>query len=131
MGFRSGWRRVTCSKSEVTSIDTHPLPDFEILEMQWALQRLVSMSGAAGWVDLEDRDSDSTLNGDECLFDRQTVSKWVADTAAYKSDQYAPFGDLEESPGGRRGYWWWVILRQILPQSLRLPEITWHAARIS
>jgi hypothetical protein len=82
------------------NIDTHPLPDFEILEMQWALQRLVSMSGAAGWVDLEDRDSDSTLNGDECLFDRQTISKWVTDTGAYKSDQYSPFGDLEERPGG-------------------------------
>jgi hypothetical protein len=82
------------------NIDTHPLPDFEVLEMQWVLQRLVSMSGAAGWVDLEDRDSDSILTGDECLFDRQTVSKWVADTAAYKSDQYAPFGALEERPGG-------------------------------
>jgi len=48
--------------------DTHPLPDYEILNMQWCLQRLVSMSGAAGWYEL-----DFSWNND-------TISKWVSDT---------------------------------------------------
>jgi hypothetical protein len=85
-------------KIRSNNLDTHPLPDLEILEMQWVLQRLVSMSGAAGWADLEDG-SDSTLpNGEECLLDRQSISKWVSDAAACNSHQYDPFRALEERP---------------------------------
>jgi hypothetical protein len=37
-----------------------PLPSLELLEMQWVLQRLVGMCGAAGWpkLDLDDDDID-------------------------------------------------------------------------
>ena len=35
-----------------------PLPSIDLLDMQWTLQRLVGMSGAAGWVPLDD-DSES------------------------------------------------------------------------
>lgn len=41
-----------------TDPNTHPLPSFELLEMQWHLQRIVSMSGAAGIYDDEDDDDD-------------------------------------------------------------------------
>ena len=40
-----------------------PLPSVEFLEMQWILQRLVGMSGAAGWPIL-DLDEDESLDGD-------------------------------------------------------------------
>ena len=33
--------------------ETHPLPSWELLEMQWFLQRVVAMSGAAGWPQFE------------------------------------------------------------------------------
>src|SRR3954447_20458523 len=36
-----------------------PLPSMELLEMQWVLQRLVAMSGAAGWPSLDDIDDDT------------------------------------------------------------------------
>lgn len=35
-----------------------PLPDWDLLEMQWHLQRLVGMSGAAGWLELENPDDE-------------------------------------------------------------------------
>jgi hypothetical protein len=36
-----------------------PLPSLELLEMQWVLQRLVGMCGAAGWpiLNLDDDDT--------------------------------------------------------------------------
>jgi hypothetical protein len=44
-----------------------PLPSMELLEMQWILQRLVGMSGAAGWPSLDDIDDDSAENEDDWL----------------------------------------------------------------
>src|SRR3954447_4707576 len=44
-----------------------PLPSMELLEMQWVLQRLVGMSGAAGWPSLDDIDDDSVENEDDWL----------------------------------------------------------------
>src|SRR5207245_411769 len=41
----------------------HPLPSWDLLEMQWFLQRLVGMCGAAGWPSLE-LDDDDTDDGD-------------------------------------------------------------------
>jgi hypothetical protein len=41
-----------------------PLPSLELLEMQWALQRLVGMCGAAGWPSLDSIDDD-TIDGDD------------------------------------------------------------------
>jgi hypothetical protein len=35
-----------------------PLPNVELLEMQWFLQRLMGMCGAAGWPSLDDDDGD-------------------------------------------------------------------------
>src|SRR5271156_1350700 len=40
-----------------------PLPSLELLEMQWILQRLVGMSGAAGWPSLDDIDEDIDEDG--------------------------------------------------------------------
>jgi len=67
--------------------DELPLPSVELLEMQWFLQRLVGMSGAARWptLDLDDDDSvddisawlvpDVTSNVDNSL---KRVCDWVA-----------------------------------------------------
>jgi hypothetical protein len=41
-----------------------PLPSLELLEMQWALQRLVGICGAAGWPGLDSIDDD-TIDGDD------------------------------------------------------------------
>ncbi|KAK9319847.1 hypothetical protein V1517DRAFT_348725 [Lipomyces orientalis] len=38
---------------------TKPLPSFQLLEMQWFLQRVAGMAGAAGDIDWEDLDNDS------------------------------------------------------------------------
>jgi hypothetical protein len=44
-----------------------PLPSLELLEMQWVLQRLVGMCGAAGWPSLDSYDDD-TIDGDDGWF---------------------------------------------------------------
>jgi hypothetical protein len=41
-----------------------PLPSLELLEMQWVLQRLVGMSGAAGWPTFTTDDDDDDILGD-------------------------------------------------------------------
>jgi hypothetical protein len=43
-----------------------PLPSLDLLEMQWVLQRLVGMSGAAGWPSLDSFDDD-TIDNDDSL----------------------------------------------------------------
>jgi hypothetical protein len=43
-----------------------PLPSLELLEMQWFLQRLVGMSGAAGWPSLDEIDDDTVDDDDGC-----------------------------------------------------------------
>jgi len=65
-----------------------PLPSMELLEMQWFLQRLVGMCGAAGWPILEDDDDDTVDNDDGWLAQEYTngnvhntlkrVREWVA-----------------------------------------------------
>jgi hypothetical protein len=43
--------------------ESHPLPSLELLDMQWVLQRLVAMCGAAEWPWIEaDDDSDHFYN---------------------------------------------------------------------
>jgi hypothetical protein len=49
-----------------------PLPSLELLEMQWALQRLVGMCGAAEWPSLDEYDDDS-IDGDNGWFIPQTL----------------------------------------------------------
>src|SRR5947209_1871762 len=44
-----------------------PLPSMELLEMQWVLQRLVGMCGAAGWPSLDLDDDDIDDNDDSWL----------------------------------------------------------------
>jgi len=68
-----------------------PLPSMELLEMQWFLQRVVGMSGAAGWpiLDLDDDESvdddrgwlvpDHTSNVDNTM---KRVCEWVASEKA-------------------------------------------------
>jgi hypothetical protein len=47
---------------KTTDTKTLPLPSMELLEMQWYLQRLVAMSGAAEWPSLNwDSDDDSSI----------------------------------------------------------------------
>jgi len=41
-----------------------PLPSLELLKMQWVLQRLVGMSGAAGWPNLDSFDDDTIDSND-------------------------------------------------------------------
>jgi hypothetical protein len=50
-----------------------PLPSLELLEMQWFLQRLVGMCGAAGWPSLDD-DDDDTADMHNSL---KRVHEWV------------------------------------------------------
>jgi hypothetical protein len=64
-----------------------PLPSLELLEMQWVLQRLVGMSGAAGWPSLDEIDDDSVDNDDNWLIpdyadSLKRVRELVAEEAA-------------------------------------------------
>jgi hypothetical protein len=43
-----------------------PLPSLELLEMQWVLQRLVGMCGAAEWPSLDEIDDDTVDDDDGC-----------------------------------------------------------------
>ena len=47
-------------KLTTENLETHPLPSWELLEMQWFLQRVVAMSGAAGWPRSDFQDDDDT-----------------------------------------------------------------------
>jgi len=49
-----------------------PLPSLELLEMQWVLQRLVGMCGAAGWPSLDLYDDDTVDNDDSWLIPDHT-----------------------------------------------------------
>lgn len=54
---------------------SRPLPSWELLEMQWILQRITAMSGAVGTPELDLNDDDDN-NGDiKSCFDR--VYKWI------------------------------------------------------
>jgi len=48
-------------KFKTTDAKRLPLPSMELLEMQWYLQRLVAMSGAAGWPILDWSDDDDII----------------------------------------------------------------------
>ena len=49
-----------------------PLPSLELLEMQWVLQRLVGMTGAAGWPSLDLYGDDIVDNDDSWLIPDHT-----------------------------------------------------------
>lgn len=53
---------------ETSDSNTHPLPNKHLLEMQWHLNRVVALSGAAEAPDLED-------NTDEEAGGRMALSK--------------------------------------------------------
>jgi hypothetical protein len=65
-----------------TDPDTRPLPSFDLLEMQWHLQRIVSMSGAAGIYEDDDYDDD---DDNDCDDDR-AVSKTYSDIISWLGD---------------------------------------------
>ena len=65
--------------------ETHPLPSWELLEMQWFLQRVVAMSSAASWPrfdfqDNNDIDSNSMPAIEEISnydWDHENVLNWI------------------------------------------------------
>ncbi|EEH04553.1 conserved hypothetical protein [Histoplasma capsulatum G186AR] len=83
-----------------TNPDTHPLPSFELLDMQWCLQRIVSMSGAAGVYDEEDDDDD---NDDDSKWHKGVVHKSISEWDIYSwvppppSDSASSEGDELDS----------------------------------
>ena len=79
-GIRSG--QVFSFKT--TEPEGQPLPSWELLEMQWYLQRLVAMSGAAGWPSFDWDDDDdsipcfnSTYADGNANTTFQDVSEWI------------------------------------------------------
>ncbi|QSS50626.1 hypothetical protein I7I53_11384 [Histoplasma capsulatum var. duboisii H88] len=86
--------------------DTHPLPSFELLDMQWCLQRIVSMSGAADVYDEEDGDGDDDDGGE---WHREIVHKSISEWDIYSwvppppSDSASSEGDeLDIRPLGQK-----------------------------
>jgi hypothetical protein len=81
-----------------------PLPSLELLEMQWVLQRLVGMSGAAGWpsLDMFDDDTIDSDNGwlipdDTDYNSSERVHEWVSaeETAGITSESSTPAPMIE------------------------------------
>ena len=68
---------VSGTKFTMTTDDAtnKPLPDPGLLELQWHLQRILAMSGAAGWKE-EDFDHDDPGTA---VVDTATVSQWLDD----------------------------------------------------
>jgi HNH endonuclease len=63
----SSWRIRSGETLTFTTKDPKklPLPNVELLEMQWFLQRLVGMCGAAGWPSLDDDGDDDLVDDDD------------------------------------------------------------------
>ncbi|KAL4956718.1 hypothetical protein BDW69DRAFT_70192 [Aspergillus filifer] len=57
------------------SPESHPLPSFEILEMQWFLTRAAALSGAAELLDDRDLHSDSEFGGEISVDDLDIYEK--------------------------------------------------------
>ncbi|KAJ4299170.1 hypothetical protein N0V90_004414 [Kalmusia sp. IMI 367209] len=73
-------RLVSGTRFTMTTDDptNKPLPDPGLLELQWHLQRILAMSGAAGWKE-EDFDHDDPGTG---VVAPPTVQEWLDDTPA-------------------------------------------------
>ena len=65
-----------------------PLPSLELLEMQWVLQRLVGMSGAAGWPAL-DTFEDDTIDSDDGLLVSDYTDYNVHDSSERVSEWFS------------------------------------------
>ena len=59
---------------------THPLPSFGLLEMQWHLNRIVSMSGAA---DIYDDDDDDDHHFDGVVYKSSDTASWVSSLSSF------------------------------------------------
>ena len=81
--------------------DNKPLPNYEFLEMQWFLQRVTAMSGAAGTpnIDLNDDDDMSsssilTPNDNDSVvgssFERERVYRWIPPAQDAEPDMAKP-----------------------------------------
>jgi len=60
--------------------ESHPLPNWNLLEMQWIMQRLVAMSGAAGWPRFERDNNDidsSAVLADGINDCNEDVYNWI------------------------------------------------------
>lgn len=74
--------------------ETHPLPSFELLQMQWVLNRLVAISGAADVTD-EELDDDGDASDDMYPLLEETLSSPVFSQPASRQ--------LSQSPSRQRG----------------------------
>lgn len=57
---------------------THPLPSFGLLEMQWHLSRIVSMSGAAEVLDEDDDSDDDDFGAQSARKSSSEVMTWLS-----------------------------------------------------
>ncbi|KAI1955797.1 hypothetical protein LOZ58_006608 [Ophidiomyces ophidiicola] len=80
---------------ELTTLDPErwPLPSWDLLEMQWVLQRLTALRGAAGLPDMvfhDESESSSSLEGCDYEMKKRSVSAMNLDdcVADEKSDMY-------------------------------------------
>jgi hypothetical protein len=71
-----------------------PLPSIELLEMQWILQRLVAMSGAAGWPSLDSFDDDTIDSDNDWLIPDHTD-----DNVHNSSERVYEWASAEETTG--------------------------------
>ena len=84
-----------------------PLPSLELLEMQWVLQRLVGMSGAAGWPSLDDDDDDDdTVDTDDDTADIDDDTADIDDDTADIDDSWLIPADWDVHNSLKRAREW-------------------------
>lgn len=69
-----------------TDFEHYPLPNRLLLEMQWKLQRVIAMSGAAGFERDEDDDEDEDDGGNEIdKVDHPAVTQWLGHVSDHRA----------------------------------------------
>lgn len=102
--------------------ETHPLPSFDLLEMQWHLNRIVSMSGAAAVYDESDDDNDDDDEHGKVYESPSEILTWIPPPPSSKSSDEdsserhdESFSTLSTAPSflktleSQRDAIWWIV----------------------
>ncbi|KAI9691941.1 MAG: hypothetical protein M1822_008014 [Bathelium mastoideum] len=86
-----------------------PFPDPGLLEMQWHLQRILAMSGAAGWKeeDFDYDDPDAAVDTFPSV--EHFVEHWLDDLPAAHDQSHSSPGELEDIVTGAHKHATWIL----------------------
>lgn len=53
-----------------------PLPDYNLLDLQWVMQRVLAMRGGAEPRELDDSDDDDTMLAEPAIYPQEVINMW-------------------------------------------------------